>query len=385
MKRAPRLGPRWWAFVASILALIAPSLAAAHPARTSAVLLDIGARSIEVELQLPLDQLGLALDRKLNTSPPPSVADLGPDIGGYIAAHFAATARDGRPFDLTINTLSVAPVDGDNNLVVRASLRPPDGATPRAFTLRDDVILHRVVTHKIFLSVRRDFDGAIFSDHPEVLGLLQYQRESIVVDRTAGSWRRGFQSVFLLGAHHIAEGTDHLLVLLALLLPAPLIARRGRWAEPDTAARSAARVAKIVTAFTAGHSLTLIAAAAGVVRAPGRPVEILVAASILVSAVHAIRPAVTGREPLVAAGFGLVHGLAFATVLADFGLDGRSLALSLLAFNLGIEAMQLAIVAVTMPWLVLLRRSPAYAPLRVAGACFAAVAACGWIVERTFG
>jgi hypothetical protein len=235
------------------------------------------------------------------------------------------------------------------------------------------------------VSVRRDFDGAVFSDRPELVGLLQFQRESLVVDRTAGSWRRGFQSVFLLGARHIAEGTDHLLFLLALLLPAPLLARRGRWGAPDTAARSAIRIAKVVTAFTVGHSLTLIAGAASLPGVPGRLVEILVAVSILASAVHAIRPTFTGREPLVAAGFGLVHGLAFATVLADLRLDARSLVLGLLAFNLGIEAMQLAVVAITMPWLVLLRRSPAYALVRVAGAGFAAVAACGWIVERALG
>jgi hypothetical protein len=72
-------------------------------------------------------------------------------------------------------------------------------------------------------------------------------------------------------------------------------------------------------------------------------------------------------------------------VLADFGLDARALALGLLGFNLGIEAMQLAVVALTMPWLVLLSRAPAYAPLRVAGAGFAAVAAIGWIVERALG
>ncbi|APR75733.1 Membrane protein [Minicystis rosea] len=372
----------WWALVAALIALLAPARAEAHPARTSAVLLDIGSRSIEAELQLPLDQLGMALERDLETSAARAVTEMEAQLRGYVAARFGAAARDGRSFSVAVRSLAVEPVDGVAGLVVRATMQPPEGATTSAFTLRDDVILHRVVTHKIFVSVRRDFKTGVFSDHPEMLGVLRYQRTSLAVDRAHGSWWRGAGSVFVLGVHHIAEGTDHLLFLLALLLPAPLVARRKRWSTPDTAARSTLKVTKIVTAFTVGHSLTLIVAGAGVLRVPSRPVEILVAVSILVSAVHAIRPLFTGREPVVAAAFGLVHGLAFATALADLGLDAPSLALGVLAFNLGIEAMQLAVVAMTMPWLVLLRRSRLYAPLRISGAAFAGVAACGWIAER---
>jgi HupE/UreJ protein len=72
---------------------------------------------------------------------------------------------------------------------------------------------------------------------------------------------------------------------------------------------------------------------------------------IFVSAIHALRPCFAGREPVIAAAFGLLHGLAFATVLAEFGLGPWRMALCILGFNLGIELMQLAIVAVTVPWL----------------------------------
>jgi HupE / UreJ protein len=89
-----------------------------------------------------------------------------------------------------------------------------------------------------------------------------------------------------------------------------------------------------------------------------------------------------GREPLIAAAFGLVHGLAFATVLAEFGLGPWRMAFCILGFNLGIELMQLAVVAATVPWLLLLSRTPVYTPLRIAGACFGAAAAIGWMAER---
>ncbi|MBW8768141.1 MAG: HupE/UreJ family protein [Gemmatimonadetes bacterium] len=188
-----------------------------------------------------------------------------------------------------------------------------------------------------------------------------------------------------LGMHHIAEGTDHLLFLLVLLLPAPLVAIAGRWEGYAGARSGATRLLRIVTAFTIGHSLTLAAAASGWVRAPSGVVEVLIAVSILVSAVHAIRPIFPGREAVVAAGFGLVHGCAFATTIAGYGIDPWHTVLAVLGFNVGIELMQVVILVVTVPWLLSLARTPLYAPLRVTGAAAAVVAALGWIGERAFG
>jgi hypothetical protein len=375
----------WVAWVALVAVCLVPRAAAAHPTRTSAILLDLAEGSVEAEAQLPLDQLGLALERPLAEGASSLLAERGAELGAYLLAHTAATTPDGRPFTIALRSLAVEPVDGADALVARLSLRPPAGAPAHAFTLRYDAILHRVVTHKIFVSVRRDFKTAVFSEKPEPAGVLRYQHSELAVDRSRGSWWQGFRALFLLGTRHIAEGSDHLLFLLVLLLPAPLLARRGRWGSAAPLRRSVGAVLAIVTAFTVGHSLTLVAAATGALRVPSAPVEALIAASILVSAVHALRPVFRGREALIAGGFGLVHGLAFASVLADFGFDSWALALSVLGFNLGIEAMQLAVVALLMPWLAILSRTAAYPAIRVAGAGFGAVAAGGWLVERTLG
>ncbi len=376
---------RFWAWVAAIAALLVTLPAGAHPALTSAVFLDLGERSVEAELQLPLDQLGLALDKPLDARPGvTTVADIGPELSSYLVNHVVAATRDERPFRVEVLSTAIQLVDGTDHLVAHLALRPPAGAPTTVFSLRYDVILHRVVTHKIFLSIRRDFRNAVFSEHPELVGVFRFQRDTLLVDRSKGSWWRGFGSVFVLGARHIAEGTDHLLFLLVLLLPAPLLAQGGRWRAAGGARRSVKEVLKIVTAFTVGHSVTLVCAATGALHVPSRPVEILIALSILVSAVHALRPLFPGREPFVAAGFGLIHGLAFATILADFGFDSWTLGMSVLGFNLGIEAMQLGVVLLIMPWLVLLSRTEAYPHLRIGGAGFAAVAACGWLGERAF-
>jgi hydrogenase/urease accessory protein HupE len=205
------------------------------------------------------------------------------------------------------------------------------------------------------------------------------------VDRRNKSWLHGFGSVFLLGVQHIAEGTDHLLFLLALLLPAPLIEVWGRWGTGSNVRRCLVQAGRIVTAFTVGHSITLAAGALNLVHVPSRPIETLIAVSILVSAMHAFRPIFPGREAIVAGCFGMVHGLAFATALADLGLARWERVASIFGFNLGIEAMQIIVVAAVLPSLILLSGTRLYPTIRTAGAVFAGVAAVGWITQRLWG
>lgn len=195
----------------------------------------------------------------------------------------------------------------------------------------------------------------------------------------------GFGSMFRLGMHHITEGADHLLFLLALLLPAPLLARQGRWNGIAGMLVSFLRIVGVVTGFTLGHSVTLALAGLGLVRVPGNPVEVLIAVSILLSAIHALRPLFPGREVAIAAFFGLIHGLAFANLLDQLGLSHWERVVNLLGFNLGIEFVQLIVIAAVLPSLLLLSRTPAYTPLRIMGALFAGFAALAWIAERLLG
>jgi hypothetical protein len=145
-------------------------------------------------------------------------------------------------------------------------------------------------------------------------------------------------------------------------------------------------VVKLVTAFTCGHSLTLVFAAVRGIELPVRPVEVLIAVSIVVSAINALWPVFAAREALIALGFGLVHGLGFAGALRGFGFDTGSLVLALAGFNLGIELMQLALVLCVVPCLLLLaRRGPVYPLLRVTGAAAGLCAGLIWIGERALG
>ena len=144
--------------------------------------------------------------------------------------------------------------------------------------------------------------------------------------------------------------------------------------------------AAVITFFTVAHSITLSLAALHVVSLPSRLVESAIAASVLVAALNNLKPLVQGRRWVVAFGFGLIHGFGFASVLAELGLPSDALLLALVGFNLGVEAGQLAIVALFLPLAFSLRRSALYRRSVMAGGSvlIAGVAAI-WLVERAFG
>ncbi|MGY1784386.1 HupE/UreJ family protein [Geodermatophilus sp. SYSU D00698] len=192
----------------------------------------------------------------------------------------------------------------------------------------------------------------------------------------------GLVDVVGYGLHHVLEGADHLLFLLTLLLVAPLVAVGGRWRRREGPVPTLRRVLAVVTAFTVGHSLTLVASALGWVSVPGAPVEVLIAVSVGVAAVHAARPLARRGEVLVAGGFGLVHGLAFAGILTGLGLDGSASVPALLAFNAGVELAQLLTVALVSPSLYVVSRTRWYPALRLTGAAVALAAATGWALDR---
>ncbi|RTQ53739.1 HupE/UreJ family protein [Hymenobacter gummosus] len=361
------------------------------------VLLTVHPNRLEAELHLPLVELETAFGHPLADSPQTVVPRYGAALRQYLTRHVRVQSPDGRTWAVRPGALRVQHQQTELNgpyeeLLATLQLAPPPGADVRHFVLHDDAVIHQVVTHKILVAVRQDWaTGRVHDDAPPAqvgvieLNVVDNVIPPLVVNMAAGSSWTGFTALVRLGTRHIADGTDHLLFLLALLLPAPLVVAGQRWGGFGGARYSVRRLLLLVTAFTAGHSLTLVLGTLGWVRLPSQPVETLIAASILVAAAHAVRPLFPGREPWVAAGFGLVHGLAFAGTLAALQLEGGPLAWSLLGFNVGIELMQLLVVGLTVPWLLLLARTPHYWWVRISGAALAGLAAAAWLTERLSG
>jgi hypothetical protein len=194
------------------------------------------------------------------------------------------------------------------------------------------------------------------------------------------------------GVRHIWGGLDHILFLLALLVPAVLRRRRvdadlvraERAWEPLAAIRPALRdVAQVVTSFTAAHSLTLSLAALDLARMPARITEPAIAASVVLAAVNNVRPLFGRDRWVVAFALGLLHGFGFSSVLTDTGLHGVALLPALAGFNLGVEVGQLAIVAAFVPLCFALRRTAFYRLFALSGGSLAIAAiALVWFVER---
>jgi hydrogenase/urease accessory protein HupE len=169
-----------------------------------------------------------------------------------------------------------------------------------------------------------------------------------------------------MGVEHILSGLDHVLFLVALLL----------------GARGFRSVVKLATAFTVAHSLTLALAALGWVRVPAEIVEPLIALSIAYVAAENILGGESRHRLAVVFGFGLLHGLGFASTLSFTGdVTGRLLA-SLVTFNVGIELGQALIIAALFLLLLLLRRHRWSAAAHAGAAVIAATVGLTWFFDR---
>jgi len=365
-------------------------VAMAHDVPPSRVMLDLGKSSIQVDMDVPLSELVLALDQPLPLQPEAWLQTQQMVLQRYFEGHWALLTPDGIPYSVQLVSMRLKAHDNPRwrsqlGLQMRWMAHAPEGASTTAFDLDHTAVIERVQNHEALIYVRRDVRNGLLGEQPVLIGSAGFGSTHVHVDAGAGSWWQAGSLLFMRGMHHIAEGTDHLLFLLALLLCAPLRAHRGRWMAGKPLRATVRSVVCIISSFTLGHSASLVLAALGWVSLPTVGVESMVAASILVSCSQVWRPWLGSRALGLAAAFGVVHGLAFAEALSGLDFDGTTLAISLLGFNLGIEAMQLLVMAITLPLLWLASESRHATVLRLTMAAAAAACALAWLLERALG
>lgn len=179
---------------------------------------------------------------------------------------------------------------------------------------------------------------------PDARFILSERSPELRIDALAAAPAPGLGAMFLSGIEHILIGFDHIAFLLGLIL-LPMT-----WS----------RMLIMVSAFTLGHSLSLaLAVLANITLSPAL-VEPLIAASVIYVALDNLLGKDSGRRWLLCLPFGLLHGFGFAGALGEVSAQGTTLALSLLNFNLGIEAGQLALIAIILPLTAVLRRLDRY-------------------------
>ncbi len=384
---------RAWAPVAILLAVLVvlafPGVAAAHNVAQSYVYLDIYDDTIEGRVEYPVPDLNEALGLDLpNDAEGALVAAEGirEELVAYSQLHFALFDLEGRQWDVEFGEIETLDAIGGAFVVMNFSVAETFEEVPREFVARYDGIIHALPERDALLLIGTDWGSGTFNN--EASDLLRYTADSTVqtVDLGASSFWSGLNGVIGLGIEHIRIGTDHILFIFALVLPSVLVfTRRIGWEPSPSFGSSLWRVLKIVTMFTLAHTITLTLGGLGIIEFPPALVETIIAVSIILAAVHNLRPTFFNREWIIAFVFGLFHGFGFAGLLSDLGLTQSRQFVSLLGFNLGIEIGQAFIILLIFPALFLARRTRIYLPAMYAGSVALIVVASAWAIDRATG
>jgi HupE / UreJ protein len=373
---------RIWALLSALLCTLLAMCATpaiAHKASDSYLVLNVKGQEVSGQWDIALRDIDFAIGLDANSDGEITWGEVQvrhADIAAWALGRLTLQ----RESDCTIKVaehLVDTHTDG-TYAVLRLTGTCPSGTQALALNYRllfDIDALHRGL-------LRLDLDGV---PHTAVLA-----PDTGVLTIKAGETSRlaQFGQYLVEGVWHIWIGFDHILFLLALLLPAVLVSsvliNNARiWTGVPTFRVALTEVLWVVTAFTIAHSITLTLAALQIISLPSRWVESAIAASVVLAAVNNLYPVVERKRWLVAFTFGLIHGFGFASVLTELGLPKDALVLSLLGFNLGVEIGQLAIVAVFLPVAFLLRNTVLYRKgVFIGGSILTMLVALVWLVER---
>ena len=359
--------------LAACLLLFPVQVVQAHTTPDTQVTLHIHDGRIVADIIIPASEYAYATGNP-DTNDRPAIEA----ARAYLAGHVSIAGPSGTAWAERIDELRFATVSGPRDLLATMTFTPTGETPDQNITLRWSPVLEETGDHFATVLVQREDTG----EAPELVGLLRQGDTRIDIARGRSSAGARFGSAMRLGIEHILGGLDHLAFLLVLLLAAPLIAEKGRWNGLRDHRGSIRALVVLATGFTIGHSLTLVGVVLSGVTLPVWVVEPAIAATVLVTAIHAIRPLFARRELFVATIFGLIHGLGFAGFVQQTEAQvGRSLA-TLAGFNIGIEIIQVALIIAFVPVLFLLERANLYKPARLALASLVGATSVYWIVSR---
>jgi len=385
-----RMVARWALMIVGVGAffLMVGHRATAHSGEESYVWLQIFDETIEGRVEFPISDLNEVLDLGIPEEPSEAAAVVESNLAlitGYVDAHFdLGFGAEGWP--LAFKDFEILGEGTGLYVVIPFVVEGRFDPMPREFAVFYDGIIEHNPERSALLLVETDWRSGTFNNDADHLLVFESgnTEQQVVLGDT--SWIGVLLPVVGLGAEHIQIGSDHILFIIALLLPAVLVFSPGLgWKPAESFGSSLWRVVKIASSFTIAHTVTLTLGGLGIVTISPDIVEPVIAISIALAALHNLRPVFFNREWVIAFVFGLFHGFGFAGFLADLGLDRSNRLVSLLGFNLGIELGQVAIILLLFPALFVLRRTRVYLPLTRIGSIALTAVATGWFVDRVFG
>ncbi|MGH2435518.1 MAG: HupE/UreJ family protein [bacterium] len=346
--------------VGVLLWSLLPIPADAHWADQAVAEIKVAEQQVEMLLTFPTGLMDWADTDRNGVLTPPEIDQHRVRLHRFLSGRIRMTDRGtigALTFEPALTPLRSSPSVSTSHSTLRLIYRWSEAVT--APVIRYDLFLPGVPTASCLATIIVDgrVQNAVFTpEHREV---------SIHLGGSLVGAAAGFM---LLGIRHILTGYDHVLFLISLLM----------------LGGGLRALVKIVSAFTVAHSITLSLAVLNVVALPARWVESAIAASIVyVAAENFWRGQLALRNRwLVTFGFGLVHGLGFASILQELNLPPAGLVLSLLGFNLGVEIGQIAIVVLASLCLWLLRTWPKETLFRLWVSAGAGAAGAVWFVQR---
>lgn len=345
-----------------------PWAALAHQSGNSYLRIDHGAQALSVQIEFPVKDLGSLLqDPAIGRTPSREQVVQQQTALAQLVATTLTLDVDGRRLPLRFASQQIA-LRNDGLYVRQHHIGPPLPPAAAAVVVRYGFFNSDERIARAFVQLTAaGYERAYVFDARHATQRLPLRDESLA----ESLWTYARE-----GTRHIWSGPDHLLFLLCLLLPGLTLVGLGARAP-------AMHALKVVTAFTAAHSLTLAAATLEWIALPEKPVEVAIAASIVVAALLVLRGGDTRRQWQLALGFGLIHGLGFANGLRELGLSTERMIGSLLAFNVGVEFGQMAVVLAAALLLLPFMRSPtALTRIQRWGALINLVLASIWLVDR---
>jgi hypothetical protein len=331
---------------AVICAFAAPSAFAHDPSR-SLLTLEVDGTALHGRLDASLrdleDAVGLDADGDAAITWG-EVETRSTDIARYASSRLSLQA-DGVACQLELTPRAVDQHGGATFAVI--NLDGACAAAPRTVRVTYGLLFDVDPAHRALLEIR--------SGGASTTAVLSAERPAFEAEVANLSPWTSFARFVTEGVWHIWHGYDHLAFVTLLVLPIVLGAARRGSRERTSVRETVTSIAGVITAFTAAHSLTLALGTLGVISVPARAVESAIALSVLVAALLNVLPSVPKLGAKLAFGFGLVHGLGFASALGDLGANGAGVAVSLAGFNVGVELGQIAVVAVGLPLLFAVR------------------------------
>ena len=364
-----------------------PVLALAHKGSDAFLNLAIDDKQITGYWDIHLRDLQITVGVDINSDGNVTwgeIYDQQPALRNYLATRLVI-ANEGEVCVVTTEDVQVS--EHSDGVYVRFPLRAACVNAVTALTARYNFLFDLDAQHRALLSVGNAEGNAVSNTAGTETRVLSRDQPEVTLTRDASAfstWRDTWVDYFKEGMWHIWLGFDHVLFLIAMILSAVhLTSKEVHDPKFSDVLRQAAR---IVTAFTLAHSITLGLTVFNVIRLPSSLVESVIALSVIIAALNNIKNILGRHLVTITFIFGLIHGMGFASVLAELGLPNNAKATALLAFNVGVEAGQLAIVAAVLPLIFWCRRYPVYFRRALPiGSLFIAGVAAVWLFERVTG